>query len=123
VSDQVTLAANGIWGPEQTNKTGNKRGVADLVATIKPTSALTLLLNYDYGREDGAALNGDSALWQGVAAVAHYNFTDCLSAAGRGEWFEDHGGSPTGRRQTRYGGTVTGKDPIPHHHSGPVPQP
>src|SRR5207245_1722426 len=23
LSDQVTLAANGIWGPEQTNKTGN----------------------------------------------------------------------------------------------------
>jgi len=29
LTDQVTLAAEGIWGPEQTNKTGNKRGVAD----------------------------------------------------------------------------------------------
>src|SRR5207245_5752781 len=64
LSDQVTLAANGIWGPEQTNKTGNKRGVADFVATIKPTSALTLLLNYDWGHEGAAAAGNEAGLWQ-----------------------------------------------------------
>src|SRR6266404_5180240 len=109
VNDMVTLAANGIGGPEQTGKLGNKRYVGDLVATIKPTSALTLLLNYDYGREDGAAVNGDLAPWQGFAAVANYNFTDRASAAVRGEWFEDHGGSRTGTIQTLYEATVTGK--------------
>ncbi len=115
VNDMVTLAANGIGGPTQTNKLGNKRYVGDLVATIKPTSALTLLLNYDYGREDGAAVNGDLALWQGFAAVANYNFTDRASAAVRGEWFEDHGGSRTGTIQTLYEATVTGKYLITQH--------
>src|SRR6266478_8068033 len=115
VNDMVTLAANGIGGPTQTNKLGTKRYVGDLVATIKPTSALTLLLNYDYAREDGAALNGDLALWQGFAAVANYNFTDRASAAVRGEWFEDHGGSRTGTIQTLYEATVTGKYLITQH--------
>src|SRR5438132_1247033 len=115
VNDMVTLAANGIGGPTQTNKLGNKRNVGDLVATIKPTSALTLLLNYDYGREDGAALNGDLALWQGFAEVANYAFTDRASAAVRGEWLEDHGGSRTGTMQTLYEATVTGKYLITQH--------
>ena len=115
LSDQVTLAANGIWGPEQTNKTGNKRGVADFVATIKPTSALTLLLNYDWGHEDAAAPGNEAALWQGFAAVANYAFTDRLSAAVRGEWFEDHSGARTGIGGAFYEGTVTGKYLITQH--------
>src|SRR2546426_7237277 len=85
VNDMVTLAANGIGGPTQTNKLGNKRYVGDLAATIKPTPALPRLLHYDYGREDGAAVNGDLALWQGFAAGAHYSFTDPPPAPGRGQ--------------------------------------
>ncbi|HLY37849.1 MAG TPA: outer membrane beta-barrel protein [Candidatus Binatia bacterium] len=122
VNDQVTLAGNAIGGPEQTNKLGNKREVGDLVATIKPTSALTLLLNYDYGHEDHAALNGDDAFWQGFAAVANYNLTDRASVAVRGEWFEDHGGSRTNpsQMQTLYEGTLTGKYLITQHLYGQV---
>ena len=115
LTDQVTLAANGIWGPEQTNKTGNKRGVADFVATIKPTSALTFLLNYDWGHEDAAAAGNEAGLWQGFAAVANYAFTDRASAAVRGEWFEDHGGTRTGTVQSLYEATVTGKYLITQH--------
>jgi len=120
LSDQVTLAANGIWGPEQTNTTGNKRGVADLVATIKPTSELTLLLNYDWGHEEGAAAGNEAALWQGFAAVANYAFTDRASAAVRGEWFEDHGGTRTGIVGSLYEATVTGKYLITQHLYGQV---
>ena len=120
LSDQVTLAGNGIWGPEQTNKTGNKRGVADFVATIKPTSALTLLLNYDWGHEDAAAAGGEAALWQGFAAVANYAFTDRISSAVRGEWFEDHGGARTGIGGTFYEATVTGKYLFTQHLYGQV---
>ena len=66
--------------PEQTNKTGNKRGALDFVATVKPTSALTLLLpNYDWGHEETAAAGNETTLWQGFAAVANYAFTDRAS--------------------------------------------
>jgi len=114
-TDMVTLAGNGIWGPEQNNKTGPKRGVADLVATIKPTSALTLNFNYDWGQEQEAALTGGTAIWQGLAAIANYNFTDRASAAVRAEWFEDHGGSRSATRQTLWEATLTGKYLVTQH--------
>jgi len=115
VNDKVSLALNGIGGPEQVGKTGNKREVVDFVGTVKPTSALTLVFNYDYGREDGATTTGGSAFWQGFAAVANYAFTDRLSAAARGEWFQDHDAVRTGQRQSLYEGTITGKYLITQH--------
>ena len=120
VNDMLTLAGNGIWGPQQTNNNGNKRGVIDLVATVKPTSALTLLLNYDWGHEAGAAAGNEAALWQGFAAVANYAFTDRASAAVRSEWFEDHGGTRTGIVGSTYEATVTGKYLITQHLYGQV---
>ncbi|HJQ82478.1 MAG TPA: outer membrane beta-barrel protein [Candidatus Binatia bacterium] len=116
VNDMVTLAGNGIFGPEQIDKIGPKRGVADFVATIKPTSALTFLLNYDWGHEDDAAVaEAGTALWQGFAAVANYQFTDRFSTAVRGEWFEDHTGTRTGIRQTLVEGTLTAKYQLTQH--------
>jgi hypothetical protein len=94
--------------------------VADFVATIKPTSALTLLANYDWGHEDAAAAGNEAALWQGFALVANYAFTDRASAAVRGEWFEDHGGTRTGTVGSFYEGTVTGKYLITQHLYGQV---
>jgi hypothetical protein len=117
VSDQVTLAGNGIWGPEQVSNTGSKRGVADIVATIKPVDKFTLLLNYDWGHEENV-IGGESALWQGFAAVANYDLTDRWSTALRGEWFEDHNGSRTGLRQTLWEATATAKYLITQHLSG-----
>lgn len=121
-NEQATLATNVIFGPEQANKVGAKREVVDLVGTFTPAavSGLTLLLNYDWGHEDGASLTGGDALWQGFAAVANYAFTDRASAAVRAEWMEDHGGSRTGIRQTLYEGTLTGKYLITQHLYGQV---
>ena len=62
----------------------------------------------------------DDAFWQGFALVGNCNFTDRASAAVRGEWFEDHGGSRTGALQTLYEGTVTGKYLITQHLYGQV---
>jgi hypothetical protein len=116
LNDQVTLAMNLIGGPQQANQTGNKRVVADLVGTIKPTSALTLLLNYDWGHEDGAGVDGGAAIWQGFAAVANYGFTDRASAAVRAEWFEDNDGSRTGGIGGNfYEATLTGKYLLTQH--------
>src|SRR5581483_11006263 len=113
--DSLALAANGIWGPEQTGTTDPKRGIMDLVATWKPTSAFTIVLNYDWAEEEDAAPGGDIARWQGFAAVFNYAFTDRASAAFRGEWFEDHGGTRTGTRQTLWETTVTGKYQLTQH--------
>lgn len=114
-TDWLTLSGNGIYGPEQTSKIGRKRGVADFVATVKPTSALTLLLNYDWGHEENAGLGPGDAIWQGFAGVANYQFTDRFSTAVRGEWFEDANGARTGIRQALYAGTVTAKYQLTQH--------
>jgi hypothetical protein len=115
VTDQVTLGANGIYGPEQTRRTGPRRGVADFVATIKPVEPLTVLLNYDWGHED-ALINGTrSATWQGFSGVVNYDFTDRFSTAFRGEWFEDTDGARTGTRQTLWETTLTTKYLITQH--------
>ena len=98
-TDQLTLAANGIYGPNQPSHLARKRGVLDLVATYKPIDPLTISLTYDYGKEDAAGLNGENAIWQGFAAVVNYNFTDRFSAAGRGEFFNDWNGARTGVNQ------------------------
>ncbi|TMA70023.1 MAG: hypothetical protein E6J69_03920 [Deltaproteobacteria bacterium] len=90
VSDQLTLAGNGIWGPEQTNKTGNKRGVADFVATIKPTSALTLLLNYDWGQDHGGARTGLGGTFYEGTVTGKYLFTQHLY--GQVEYRHDESG-------------------------------
>jgi hypothetical protein len=116
VNDQVTLAGNGIYGPEQLTNVGNKRGVGDLIATIKPVDKFTLLLNYDYGHEEGAIGNA-SAQWQGFSAVGNYDLTDRWSAALRGEWFEDTNGTRTGLRQTLWETTVTAKYLVTQHFS------
>jgi hypothetical protein len=120
-SDMVTLSANGIYGPEQTHKIGPKRGVADFVATIKPTSALTFLLNYDWGHEEDITNGGThGAEWQGFAGIANYQFTDRFSTAVRGEWFDDSDAVRTGTRQVLYEGTVTAKYQLTQHLYGRI---
>lgn len=115
VNDQLSFNANGIVGAEQASNVGNKRGVMDLIATYKPIDPLTLQLNYDYGRESGANITGGDALWQGIAGIANYAFTDRASAAMRWEWFEDHGGSRTGTKQGLWEFTLDGKYSITQH--------
>ncbi|MBI3768170.1 MAG: outer membrane beta-barrel protein [Deltaproteobacteria bacterium] len=47
--DQFSLALNGTYGAEQPNRGDSKRGIIDVVATVKPVDNLALILNYDYG--------------------------------------------------------------------------
>ncbi len=114
-TDMITLGINGIYGSEQTSTTGSKRGIVDLVGTIKPTDKLTLILNYDWAREERAAGSSTPAYWQGFALVANYAFTDRVSSAFRGEWFEDTNGVRTGTSQTLWELTLTGKYLITQH--------
>jgi hypothetical protein len=114
-TDMVSVASTVIWGPEQNSRIGNKRTLADLVLTVKPCENLTLVGNYDYAVEEHANIDGNQAIWQGFSLIANYQFTDRFSTALRGEWFEDHGGSRTGVRQTLYEGTATAKYLITQH--------
>jgi hypothetical protein len=95
--EQFALASNVIYGPEQFHKTGNQRFTMSHVATIKPVDPLALILEYTYGREESASLGGSrDAVWQGIAGIASYGWTDRFTTALRGEYFKDRDGARLG---------------------------
>ena len=91
----VTLAFNGITGPERAADNKNDRTVFDSVVTYQPIEPLTLMANYDYGHESSMTQGApgtpgfDTANWQGLALYAKYDLTPTWSLAGRWEWFDD----------------------------------
>ena len=96
-TDQFALASNAIYGPEQFHRTGNKRFTMSHVATIKPFDPLALVAEYTYGREENASLGGTrDAVWQGIAGIASYGWTDRFTTALRGEFFNDRDGARLG---------------------------
>src|SRR5918994_2752884 len=95
--DQFALTSSLIYGPEQFHNSGNKRFTWSNVATIKPFDPLTLLLEYTYGHEENASLGVTrDAVWQGVAGIASYAWTDRFATALRGEVFKDRDGARLG---------------------------
>jgi Putative beta-barrel porin-2, OmpL-like. bbp2 len=107
-----SLYVNGTFGPEQTDKNNNPRGVGDVVSTIT-LDPFTISLNGDYGHENGAARNGTTEKWYGFSGIIGLALKDLAQIpAGvyfRGEWFKDDGGGRTGADQTLSEVTLTGK--------------
>ena len=98
-SKSFTLMVTGYSGKEQLAnypKSIEKgtRNLIDVVATFVATDALTFIVNYDYGTQDG---NGaGKAKWQGVAGYANYQFSDQWRLSLRAEYFDDKDGYRTG---------------------------
>ena len=95
-AEAFSLTVNGTTGPEQDNNNSNNRDLLDIVATIKPVKPLSIILNYDDGREQNAAPAGGAATWSGLAGIVKYDFNDTYSLAVRGEYFADPDGARTG---------------------------
>ncbi len=97
---------NYMEGPEQTGNTSNSRALLDLVATIKPSKPLSIILNYDNAREK-MGTGAPDAKWNGFAGIVKYDFTETYSLAVRGEAFHDQAGVRTGTAQRLTEVTVT----------------
>ncbi len=105
-ADAFSGNVNYMTGPEQDSNNGNKRQLVDLVATIKPLKPLSIILNYDDGKEDKALVTGNAA-WNGFAGIMKYDFNDTYSLSVRGEYFDDQDGFRTGAAQQLTEWTVT----------------
>jgi len=117
-SPKFTIYQTLTYGPEQSGGTvtdngGNslaihagrsKRLLLTTLVTAKPTDALTLILDYDYGNESDVEPHFDAtgtfadgtlhtAQWNGAAGYVIYAFTDSLSGTLRAEVFDDMGGT------------------------------
>ena len=98
-AEAFSVYINLMQGPEQDNNSRDKRTLVDLVATIKPTKKLAIILNYDDGKEENANGGGADASWSGLAGIVKYDLTEKYSVAVRGEYFDDKDGFRTGTVQ------------------------
>jgi len=88
-------------GPE------GQRKLVDVIGSWNITESLALVLNYDWGRQDGGAPDGGTARWNGLAGYLNYSFNDHWRASLRGEYFDDQDGYRTGFVQTWKEATLT----------------
>ncbi|GBC81381.1 hypothetical protein HRbin10_00493 [bacterium HR10] len=117
----LTVTIGGTWGPERAGTNGPKRGLVDVVAAYKPTPTVSLIANFDYGREADAVpdrLGGvQKAHWYGGAGYVLYDLTTRWAIGLRGEFFNDpqgfrlgwtdaHTGLPTGLTLREVTGTA-----------------
>jgi hypothetical protein len=105
--DNLSLAFNGMIGPEQKDNDRNERLVGDLVATWKPLERLSLGANIDYGYEASALGPGVDAVWRGAAFYATLALSKRFSLSLRAEVFEDRDGARTGLAQSLSEVTLT----------------
>src|SRR5207245_4942233 len=71
-SAKLTLVQNFIGGPEQKDDAHDKRFLTDTVLTVTPTEKVSLMANYDYGKDKVA---GTDVKWQGIALYVRLQAT------------------------------------------------
>lgn len=108
-SKALSITASGYFGEARTGglvNYGSKglRSLVDIVATWAVTEQLSLIVNYDWARQDNAvpaAVSSDlRANWNGLAGYVNYTFDDHWKSSIRAEYFDDEQGYRTGVPQT-----------------------
>ena len=102
----LTIVQNYMVGPEQPNDTVDVRHLFDTIATITATSKVSLMANYDYGKD---TVTGSGVSWQGIAGYVKVQATPWLAVVPRLEVFNDANGFMTGTAQTMKDATLTGE--------------
>jgi hypothetical protein len=114
-SKALNLAAYGYFGKARagglvdTGPTG-QRSLIDLQATWNVSESLSLVANYDWGRQDNAAPFAGphvDAVWSGIAGYANYTLSEHWKTSLRLECFDDPDGYRTGVAQTWHETTGT----------------
>jgi len=83
-NDQLTVAVNGIWGPEKFGNDGSQNGVANGLIKWTPNDRFGMYLNGDYAWVQGKS----QAAW-GLSLAGRYGITDTTGIALRGEYAQD----------------------------------
>jgi hypothetical protein len=92
-ASMVTVAASVYNGKEPISDTEDTdRFLFDTVITVKPTDSLSLVLNYDYGKQEDAAADGGDAKWSAIVGYVNYQIDPKWRLSLRGEVFDDKDG-------------------------------
>jgi hypothetical protein len=102
----VSLVLNYMGGPEQTDNTHDWRHLFDATLTYTLNNVVSVMGNYDYGRDTVA---GADAVWQGVALYAKAQATPYFAVIPRYEYYDDQDGFTTGTTQAVQEFTLTGE--------------
>lgn len=90
-----------------------ERALLDTVWTYTVNPALSLIVSYDWGRQDASNVTRGGR-WDGVAAYVNEQIGTRWRVSVRGEVLDDHDGFVLGTPQTAKEGTLTvGFDPAP----------
>jgi hypothetical protein len=86
-----------------------QRTLIDTVATYSATDALTLVLSYDWGKQQQHTAGNPDLNWSGLAGYANYAISDQWRVSLRLEYLDDKDGfvTATGTSQKLKEGTVT----------------
>ena len=104
----TSIIENYIGGPEQaptvSTSTEPWRTLSDTVISYTVNPMVSVMANYDYGRDTVA---GVVNTWQGVAGYAKFQANKWVAVVPRVEYFNDKNGWSTGTPQNLTEGTVT----------------
>ena len=107
-NDRTGLFFNYLVGnefPEDVEDAGT-RNLFDVVASFAATDKISLLGNFDYGRD---SFEDTDVNWYGVAVGMKYQHDENWAFSPRYEWFVDDDGFATGVSQTLQSLTLTGE--------------
>ena len=100
----LSIIENYIGGPEQAADNADWRNLSDTVVSYTVNPMVSLMANYDYGRDTVANV---SQTWQGIAGYAKIQATKMVAVIPRVEWYQDKNGFMTGTAQNLKDATLT----------------
>lgn len=100
----VSIVQNYMVGPEQNDNTDDWRHLADTTVTYTVSPQVSVMGNYDYGR-DGSA--GGTVSWQGIGVYAKAQPSPIFALIPRYEYYNDEDGFTTGTAQNVQEFTLT----------------
>jgi hypothetical protein len=106
---RLSIVQNVMSGAEQADDDDDRRFLSDTTVTFNVTPALSLMANYDYGRD---TVGGASVRWQGIATYARVQVNNWWALAPRFEWYQDRDGFTTGTAQTVKELTLTSEQKV-----------
>ena len=95
-TSSVTIVQNYMGGPEQAGDNDDWRHLLDTLVTFNASSMVSVMGNYDYGRDTAS---GSDVTWQGFAGYLKIQPNSWFAFIPRAEYFDDKDGFATGTAQ------------------------
>ena len=103
---QLSIVQNYMVGAEQADNDDDVRHLFDTTVTVTASPKVSVMANYDYGKD---AVAGAGVSWQGLAGYLKVQATPWFAVIPRVEWFDDPDGFMTGTSQAMKDATITGE--------------